>query len=184
LIRNRRLLACLLTLAALLALPGAAHAQELYTYTASLLGGLGGSPNPDQGDGFGNTGLQLNLGMVTEARTHVDLRLGRLALDSDDSFGSLSDAELSYATIGGEYRFPEGYYDSGLYVAIGGYRLEGTRANGRSDQDTALGAAIGLTGEFEINRHLGVLIELSGHYADLEEAQVFGMAHAGISFHF
>lgn len=183
-IRNRRLLACLLALAALLALPGAVRAQELYTYTASLLGGLGGSPDADPGDGFSNTGFQLNLGMVTEPRTHVDLRLGSLKLDSDDSFGSLSGADLSYVTIGGEYRFPEGYYDSGLYVAVGGYRLEGTRANGRSDQDTGIGGAIGVTGEFRVNRYMGVLIELSGHYANLDEAQVFGMAHAGLSIHF
>lgn len=182
--RNRRLLVSLAALAALLALPGLARAQELYTYSADVLGGVGGSPDPDEGDGFSNTGFQLNLGLVTEPRTHLKLRLGRLQLDSDDSFGSLTGAELTYATLGGEYRFPERFYDSGIYIALGGYRLEGDDAGGRAREDTSLGAAIGFTGEFQVNRFMGVLIELSGHYADLDEAQVFGMAHAGLSFHF
>ena len=91
-IRSRRLLTCLAACAALAALPGAAAADELYTYSVSVLGGIGGSPQPDEGDGFTNTGLQLNLGMVTEPRTHVDLRLGTLSLDADDQFGALSGA--------------------------------------------------------------------------------------------
>ena len=42
------------------------------------------------------------------------------------------------------------------------------------------------TGEFPITRQLGVLVELSGHYADLrrEGVQFFGMGHAGVVWHF
>ena len=87
-------------------------------------------------------------------------------------------------TIGGEYRFPESYYESGVYIGLGGYRLEGEDAGGRSREDTSIGAVIGFTGEFRVNRVMSILVELSGHYADLEEAQAFGMAHAGLSFHF
>ena len=39
-------------------------------------------------------------------------------------------------------------------------------------------------GEFTVTQWLGVLVELSGHYADLDEAQFFGMGHAGLSIHF
>lgn len=186
-IRNRRLLICLVslaTLAGLAALPGAARAQELYTYSVGVMGGLGGSPDPDRGDGFDNTGLQVNLDLVTEPRTHLGLRLGRLSLDSSDSFGSLTSADLSYLTLGGEYRFNEGWYESGVYLALGGYRLEGDRPPGRTRRDTALGAAVGFTGELQVMRRLGVLVELSAHYADLDEAQIFGMAHAGVVVHF
>ena len=185
--RNHRLLICtaaLIALAVLAALPGAAQAQENYTYSVGLLGGLGGSPDPDRGDGFEHTGLQLNLGLVTEPRTHIGLRVGQLALDSDELFGSLSGADLTYVTLGGEYRYNEGWYESGVYVALGGSRIQGDRADGRAESDTAVGAALGFTGEFQVNRWLGVLVELSGHYADLDEAQVFGMAHAGLSIRF
>ncbi|HWM94551.1 MAG TPA: hypothetical protein VN493_27600 [Thermoanaerobaculia bacterium] len=173
----------LFLLAALLLLPGAARAQELYTFSAGLLGGIGGSVDAEPGDDLGNTGFQLNLTMVTEPRTHVGFRLGQLGLDSEDFFGSLSDAELSYVTVAGEYRFPQSYYESGLYIGLGGYRLEGNRFGG-DETDTAVGLTLGVTGEFRVTQWLGVLVELSGHYADLDEAQFFGMGHGGISIHF
>jgi hypothetical protein len=166
-----------------LLLPGAARAQEPYTFTAGLLGGLGGSLDANPGDDLGNTGYQVNLAMVTEPRTHVGLRLGNLALDSEESFGSLSDAELSYVTLAGEYRFPEAYYESGIYIGLGGYRLEGSRG-GKDRSDTSLGLAVGVTGEFRVTRWLGVLLELSGHYADFDEAQFFAMGHGGLALHF
>jgi len=181
LIQHNRLRLTLL--AALLLLPGAARAQELYTFTAGLLGGIGGSFDADPGDDLGNTGFQLNLTMVTEPRTQVGVRLGQLALDSEDRFGSLSDAELSYVTVAGEYRFPQSYYESGLYLGLGGYRLEGNRGS-EDESDTSVGLTLGVTGEFKVTRWLGVLIELSGHYADLDEAQFFGMGHGGVAIHF
>lgn len=174
----------LFLLLALLLAPAAASAQESYNFSVGLLGGLGGSPDADPGDSLTNTGYQLNLTMVTEPQTHVGIRAGQLQLDKDEVFGSLTDADLSYVTVGGEYRFRESFYESGLFVALGGYRLEGTGLDLRDKSDTALGLSIGVTGEFEITRWLGFLVELSGHYADLDETQIFGMGHAGLSFHF
>ena len=184
--RNHRLLGRLFIAAALLGLPGAAGAQqdELYTFTAGALGGIGGSVDAEPGDSLSNTGFQLNLAMVTEPQTHVGLRVGQLALDDDEVFGSLTDADLTYVTVGGEYRYSERFYDSGIFIGLGGYRLEGTTFGGDSEEDTALGLTIGITGEFPLTRWLGLLVELSGHYADLEEAQIFGMGHAGLAIHF
>jgi hypothetical protein len=189
--RNRRLLGRLVLFsliagfAGTIALPGAARAQELYTYTVGVLGGVGGSSDVDPGSDFGNHGYQFNFGLVTEPRTVLDLRVGRLGLDRKPAFGSLTDADLTYATLGGEYRFDETYYQSGVYFALGAYRLNGKRAfDGSSRDQTTLGGAIGLTGEFPINSHFGVLVELSGHYTLLNEAKIFAMAHAGVAFHF
>lgn len=184
LIRNHRLPVRLLLIFGLLLLPGAAGAQELYNYTVGVFGGLGGSIDADPGDGLTNTGYQLNLGLVTESRTHLVLRAGRLALDEDEFFGSLTDAEMTYATIGGEYRTPESFFDSGIYIALGGYRLEGTAFSGRDESDTSWGLAIGATGEMPINQWLGIQLEISGHYIDFEEAQFFAMGHGGVVFHF
>jgi hypothetical protein len=182
--RYQRALGGIALLAGLLLLPGAACAQELYNYSVGVLGGIGGSIDVEPGDDLSNTGLQLNLSMVTDPRTHVVARLGQLGLDADESFGSLTDADLTYLTIGGEYRFDETWYDSGIYLALGGYRLEGTEFFGGGFEDTSIGLAIGVTGEFKVNRWLGVLLELSGHYVDFEEAQVFGMGHGGLTVHF
>jgi hypothetical protein len=171
--------------AATAALPGAAHAQELYTYTVGLLGGVGGSPDVDPGSDLGNHGFQVNLGLVTEPKTVLGLRVGKLSLDRKSQFGNLTDADLTYATLGGEYRFNETYYQSGVYLALGAYHLSGNRVFDRSSRSqTAVGAALGLTGEFPINSHFGILIELSGHYTPLDEAKTFAMGHAGVAFHF
>lgn len=184
-VRTHRLLGRLVLFAALLALPVAARAQDHYTFSAAVLGGIGGSPDVD-GANYGNSGFQVNLGLVTEPRTILGLRLGHLGLSRPNPFGSLADAGLSYATLGGEYRFRETYYDSGIYLALGAYRLSGTDAFGTSRDRTAAGASLGFTGEFPITRQLGVLVELSGHYADFrrEGVQFFGMGHAGVIWHF
>lgn len=187
--QHHRRLGTGILLVALVLLPGAARAQEPYTFTVGLLGGLGGSFDADPGNDLGNTGYQLNLSMVTEPRTHVGVRLGNLALDREDRFGSLTDADLSYVTVAGEYRFPEAYYESGIFAGLGGYRLEGTSGGiggigGKDRSDTSIGLTVGVTGEFRITRWLAVLVELSGHYADFEEAQLFAMGHGGIAVHF
>lgn len=181
--QHHRLPAVFALVATVFLLPAAARAQELYTFTAGLLGGVGGSLDVEPGDDLGNSGFQLNLTMVTEPRTHVGIRVGRLGLDSQEFFGSLSEAELSYITLAGEYRFPESVYESGLYIGLGGYRLEGSRG-GRDEADTSLGLAVGVTGEFRVTQWMGILLELSGHYADFEEAQFFAMGHGGIALHF
>lgn len=173
-----------LTLAAGLLTP-AASAQELYTFTVGALGGFGGSLDADPGDDLGNLSYQLNFSIVTEPKTQLGLRLGQIDLDIDESFSLLDDADLTYLTVAGEYRFSETFYQSGIYLGLGAYRLEGIdRFLLTSEEDTSFGVALGLTGEFELTRSLGVLVELSGHYADLDAAQVFIMGHVGLAFHF
>ena len=180
---RRRLLGGLALLAGLLA-AGAAHAADESTYSVGVLGGVGGSFDVDPGNSYNNSSFQLNLAMTTEPRTQVGLRLGRINLDKEAAFGSLHSADLAYVTIGGEYRFKESYYDSGVYLGLGGYRLRGTDAAGRAQEQTSVGLAVGITGEIPINRWLGVLLELSGHYVDLDEAKIWGMGHAGLTVHF
>lgn len=170
-------------LAAALA-PGAARAQETYTFTVGALGGIGGSVDADPGDELDNTGFQLDLGMVIEPQNHLVLRLGRHDLDSGGRFEDLTNAELTYATIGGEYKYRHDYYDSGIYLALGGYRLEGDRPAGGSTDETAIGLALGVTGEFPVRRWLGVQVELSGHYADFDRANLFALGHVGLVVHF
>jgi hypothetical protein len=184
LIRNHRLPGRLLLICGLLLLPGAAGAQELYNYTVGVFGAIGGSVDAEPGDSLTNSGYQLNLGLVTESHTHLVLRTGMLTLDEDERFGPLLDAELKYATIGGEYRAPEGYFDSGIYIALGGYRLEGTEFSGDDSRETSWGLAVGVTGELPINRWLGIQGELSGHYVDFDEQQFFAIGNLGVAFHF
>jgi hypothetical protein len=184
LIGNHRLLSRLLLAVSLLLLPAAVGAQELYTYTVGVFGGIGGSLDADPGGSLTNTGFQVNLGLVTEPHTHLVLRTGRLGLDKDNLFGSLSDADMEYVTLGGEYRYSEEFYESGAFVALGAYRLNGTRASGRDAREDTWGVSAGFTGELPIRRWLGVQAEMSGHYVDFREEQFFVMGHVGVAFHF
>jgi hypothetical protein len=178
-------LALLLAVLALPTLPATARAEDLYTYSVAALGGVGGSPDVN-GANYGNGGYQVNFGLVTEPRTVLGLRIGKMSLNRPAVFGTLTGADLSYATIGGEYRLRQGFYDSGVYIALGAYNLRGREADGTRRDQTAAGAALGLTGEFTITRRLGVLVELSGHYADFSrrDIQFFAMGHAGLIVHF
>ncbi|MFP3939496.1 MAG: outer membrane beta-barrel protein [Acidobacteriota bacterium] len=174
--------AAALAVALLFSAPAAA--QETYTFTAGVLGGIGGSTDAEPGDGLDNGSFQLDLGVVFQPQNHLVARIGRLGLGGSDRFADLVDADLTYATIGGEYRYRHSYYDSGLYLALGAYRLEGDLPAGGEEDETAVGLALGVTGEFPINRWLGVQLEVSGHYADFDRAQVFAMGHAGLVVHF
>ncbi len=182
--RHHRLLGRLASLAALLLLPAAAGAQALDTFNVGLLGGVGGAGDSGSPRYFGNPSYQLNLSYSTDPSTQVGLRLGHLGLDKREPFGSLRKAGLSYATLAGEYKLNEGYYESGVFLGLGAYRLTGRQPESTTQRETAIGACLGLTGELKLRRWLGVLVEISGHYADLKEAKVFGLAQGGLALHF
>ena len=165
-------------------------AQEPYRYTVSILGGIGGSI--DESDaGLDNTGFQLGLGLLTESRTHLVLRVGSISFDETDSLSGLVDPSWSYITVAGEYRYSESYYESGMFAGLGAYRVEGTRfstvdevTTAVNDEDTAIGLHLGVTGEFDIIKSTSILAELSVHYVFSDVAEIFATAHVGVVFHF
>jgi hypothetical protein len=173
-----------LSIVCLIAASSAARAQENYTMAVTLLGGVGGANDAEPGSGFGNTAYQVGFSLVTESQTAVGVRLGRLDLSNEDRFGKLTDAQIDYAQIGGEYRFHEGYYESGIYLGLGGYRLRGDRVTGGDSSETALGGELGLLGDFALTRRLAVRVEISGHYVLFDDARMFAMAQAGLAVRF
>jgi len=179
---TRTALACSILL---LAGTGGATAQEPYTFTVGLLGGLGGSADSEDVGAFDGDALQVNLGMVTNQRTHVFVRLGRIDLDRDEGFEGLTGAELEYANVAGEYRFHQGYYDFGMYLGLGAYRLKGDPLPGAVDAESALGGVFGIDGDFDVTRRLSIVAEGAAHYAFFDErSQIYLSALAGIALHF
>jgi hypothetical protein len=177
----------LLAVLAALALPGAAAAQNLYNWTVGVMGGAGGSPDVKPGSrNYGNFSWQVEGLALTEQHTFLGLRLGHLALgDKSTLFGSRVGADLSYVTLAGQYNYIESYYESGVYLGLGAYRLGGKdAATGASASKTVAGGVFGLTGDFRASRRMSVLVELSAHYIDIRNAHVFAMAHGGLAFHF
>lgn len=182
--RQLRILTFLAFVLGVVAFAPAASAQDYHTFTVFGGAGFGGSLDADPGDGIDHTSWQVGAAMVTEPRTMVGVRIGQIGFGGDEPLESLFDADLTYLTLGGEYKFDQTYYEAGMYLAVGGYQLEGTEAGGADRDDTSFGLALGVTGEFPITRRFGVLVEFSGHYTDLDAAQFFAMGHAGVAVHF
>jgi hypothetical protein len=165
--------------AALLVGAPAARAVEPYLVSVGVLGGLGGPLDADDPDpGIDHPAVQVDVGLLTEPRTLVVLRLGRVEID--EPLGFLAEPRLDYATISGEYRLFDGWYDSGIFLGLGAYRL----GSEGEEEETAVGLTVGVTGDFELTRWLSAVAELSGHWADLEENQLFGLGHAGLAVRF
>lgn len=178
-LKNRRLH---LVLVVLLLAPSALVAQNADTFSASVLGGLGGALDEEPDAGVTNPSFQLGFAWQTDDNTRVGLRLGQLDFGSE-TVNTVREGDLTYFTLAGEYRFTESYYESGLYLGVGGYRLEGVEGLTPFD-DTAIGLAAGVTGEFTVTRRWAILVELSAHYADLDRIQIFAMAHGGVTYRF
>ena len=163
--------------------PTTVSAQDHYTYTLSGLAGFGGSLDADD-SGLGNQSFGLGLSLLREDRVHIGLRLVELDFDAQDEIGSLRDVSLQYLTAGGEYRFLESFYESGLFLGLGLYELEGLDSDGLRQSETSVGLVLGVTGEFEINRRFGFLLEFMGHVTNLDDSNLFATGHAGIAAHF
>lgn len=158
--------------------PSAGLAQGAGLYTVGLMGGLGGSNEDDPDTDFGNFAFQAQFTTKIDNITLWGVRVGRLDLDTDiDAL----DSEVSYLTLAGEYIFNDKGFESGLYLGLGVYDYDGGAI---LEDETALGLVVGVTGELDINERFGVLLELSGHYADLDRTQFLLMGHVGIGFHF
>ena len=141
----RELCMVLLAALAILALPAAASAQDLYNWSVGVMGGVGGSVDVKPGSrDFSNATWQVEALALTEPRTFLGLRVGHLALGGKDT-------------------------------------LFGT---GASASKTVAGGVLGLTGDFKASKRFSVVLEISGHYIDVRQAHIYGMAHGGLSFHF
>jgi len=164
----------------LAAMAGAAQAQEEHPFRASLFYGLGGADS-DEGGSWDNGTYQLGFSWVSDYDILVGLRVGQLGFDEGP--GGRVDADLTYATIGGEYLFNEGYYTSGVYFGLGYYGLDEGELP-LSERDDSIGLVLGLTGDFAMTKRFSILVELSGHYTELENVDLMAMGHVGVAFKF
>lgn len=176
-------LAALLTLG-LWAAGSPLAAQDSSTFLVGVLGGLGGAFEGADDDSLDHRALELEFGVLTNDRTWAVARVGRLTFDGDLAVGGLLDAELEFVTVAGEYRFRQPSYDFGMYLGLGGYRLAGRDGLAIDRDETALGLAFGLTGDFDVTRHLSIVGEFSAHYAFLDRADLYGLGLVGLAAHF
>ena len=194
--QHRYLTSSILIALAFCCLAGSSSAQTTSRYTAGAMFGFGattgsgpsGSTIDDAylvDDRF-DFGYQLFFGMEVRRGVMFATRFGQMDVQIASPnrlalFGSPVDSELTYLTLAGEYRLPAGSYQSGLFLGAGYYSVDGQDV---FDDDSGLGLTVGVDGDFRINDRWSILVEFSGHYADLDYAQFFIMGHAGIGFRF
>lgn len=179
-----------------LCLPASSHAQTDFRFAVGFMGGFGGATASEPGsttleqvyvrDDRFELGFQLLFNMEIRRGALFGVRVGQLDVELSSPlllsiFGGPVESELTYATAVGEYRLSGGFYQSGLFLGLGYYAVDG---QGIFEDDTALGLTAGTTGDFEINDRWSILLEFSGHYADLETAQFFIMGQAGVALRF
>jgi hypothetical protein len=178
--RRTRSLPHFVLFALLLAAPvAAAESSDKYPFRVSAFAGVGGAVDDDDGNSLGNGSFQLGFSWVSDVDVLVGVRAGQIGFDEGPSGREGSD--LTYATIGGEYLFNEGYYTSGIYLGLGWYALD---EDPQFESEDAVGLALGVTGDFRLTDRFSIVIELSGHYTDLDAADLLAMGHAGVAFRF
>lgn len=173
-----------------LVVPSVASAQG-YTFTVNGLLGIGGSI--DESDpGFGNFNWQLGFTNAVEKRTHFGIRVGGLSFGSSDQLGDLTNADLNYITLAGEYRERAAagsgrFMESGVFLGLGYFQLKGDSLTEASRvSEGSLGLVFGVTGDLPLNRkrNLALRIEVQGQWADLDNASLFALGQVGISYRF
>lgn len=174
--QKRSLVVAWLAVMALAMSPKAEAADSGYDFSLGLLGGVGGT---EETDSYTQPGFELLGAMELYPRTYFVVRVGQLAIDQDG--GALPEGDLGYVTVATEYRNPAGFYNSGLFVGLGYYNLQ---SDDSLIDESAFGLNLGVTGDIPLGQHLSVMIELSGHYADLDTTQILLMGHAGLVLHF
>ena len=164
--------------------PAPVAAQERGLFVASATGGLAGAFDSVGEKAFDHSARQLAAGMLTDDRTWTMLRYGRIDLDEEElPIGRLR-SEVEYLNVAGEYRFRQPAYDFGLFVGVGGYRLDADRIGGGAEEEEAIGIAAGLTGDFDITARLSFVAEIDVHYVFFRETNSYGAALVGLAVHF
>lgn len=160
-----------------------ASAQEGYSFTASLAGGVAGVFDDQAASDFGHGAVQAGFGIFTDQRTLTTIRVGRIGLGNALEEAGLVDATIEYANVAGELRFRQAAYDFGFFLGLGAYRLSADRAGSGVDEN-ALGLAAGFTGDFDLTRRLSLVAEANLHYAFFDDARIYGALFAGVAVHF
>ena len=176
----RRALFLVAVLAVLQLSASPAAANEVFRL--NIMAGAGGPLDADEA-GLSNSSFMLGFSVEPEDQLLVGLRVGQIDL-GDVLVGDIVTSSIEFATVVGEYRFTESFYESGLYIGLGVYQLDGTRLIGEALSEESVGLVIGITGEFLINPTLGFVLDFSGHLPNLDTVDTMVMGHAGLSIHF
>ena len=98
--------------------------------------------------------------------------------------------DIRYAMVDVSYEFFEGFYRSGVFAGIGGYKIEPRDvepqfANYRDNRETAFGWHAGVDGNFQVvTRHLFVTVRFTIHGILSTQGRYPLVAGAGLTYRF
>lgn len=97
--------------------------------------------------------------------------------------------KIDYITAGASYEFWEGYYTSGLFAGIGGYKIrpeavEAGLEGFRDQRETSFGWHLGVDGSFRIVSRLAIGARLTYHQIRATATKSVITANAGLSYRF
>lgn len=178
----KRFIPILLLMASSAALSAQAEPEELRIHRVGFTLGLATSFGNDGGsESFDNLNYELNYRFLVERDTLVGIRAGQM--NFDNGVGARSQGDISYVTVAGEYLINEGYYESGLFLGLGFYGINGDPATAQ-DSANAVGLTAGVTGDFKVAPAAAVLVQLVVHWTGLSDVDFIASLSAGMSFHF
>ena len=145
----------------------------------------------NEGFSFSNNSVDLYYAFELDPNTYFKLRVGRI--ETPIGFQEIEirgtqevtvrrDVEGEVQHAGGliEYRFDEAFGSTGLYAGIGVYRHEAAGFNSATDY----GFAVGVNGDFPINRRYGVILDASYHLTKHELSPRYLTIGAGLRIAF
>lgn len=124
-----------------------------------------------EGFTFSNSSVDLYYAFELDPNTYFKVRVGRIEgpigfreveVRGVQEVAVRRDVEGEVQHVEGlvEYRFDEAFGSTGLYAGIGAYRHEAPGFSSATDY----GFAVGVNGDFPINRRYGVIVDASYHY--------------------
>lgn len=133
-------------------------------------------------DGFevdlGNKVFEVFGGMKLEDATAFRLKYGQVDVDGETAAG-----EIEYFQAVVDYEFDEVFGSTSLFAGPGYYSLSSEGVTGGVDQ-SELGFAVGVAGDFPISRRLSLIAELSYQWINFEDSYSFWAATGGFKIRF
>ncbi len=173
----RRATLAMLFLFAWAAMAPPAHAEG--PFSLGVFVGTGGSIDENEA-GLGNGSVMGKIAFETRPRTDFAVRFGEIEIDQ---VAQVEDATLTFVLLTGDYWAYEAFYESAFYLGLGHYEVAGLEGF-QSVSESTIGVVLGAAGEFDMTESLSFQLDLSAHYAPMDIAQTFLMAHAGVAVHF
>ena len=123
---------------------------------------------------------------------HFGIRVGGIGFGSSDQLGDLTNADLTYVTLAGEYRERAAtgsgrLIEGGVFLGLGYFQLKGdSLTEAERISEGSLGLTVGVLGDLPLNqkRNLALRIEVQGQWANLDNASLFAVGQVGLSYRF